>query len=141
VRFAVLALLLAPAVALAQMYKCVDERGVTSYSDKPCRGAKDGKVDIQGQPPLSGQLRAPNENLSGQDADFRRRQIAREREAEKERAAQAKRCAPLQREYSRLTAPVRRIVQVDAKGYGTFMDDQARDKRIAELREQLRGCP
>ena len=110
-------------------------------SDKPCAGAKGGQVDIHGQPPLSGQLRSPDENLSGQDAEFRRRQIAREREAEKERAAEVKRCKPLRQEYSRLTAPVRRIVQVDAQGHGTFMDDQAREKRIADLREQLRGCP
>ncbi len=132
--------LLAPAAALAQMYKCVDEHGVISYADKPCAG-KGGPVDIHGQPPLSGEVRTPNENLSGQDAEFKRRQIEREREAEKERAAQVKRCAPLRQEYSRLTSPVRRIVQVDANGNGTFMDDQVREKRIADLREQLRSCP
>ena len=35
-----------PLPVLAQMYKCVDERGVTSYSDKPRPGCKGGEVDI-----------------------------------------------------------------------------------------------
>jgi len=141
VRRLALALLLAPAVSSAQMYKCVDERGVTTYADKPCAAGKGRQVDIQGQPPLSGELRAPSENLSGQDAEFRRRQIEREREADTDQAAAQKRCATLRLEYGRLSAPVRRIVQVDEKGQSSFMDDQVRERRAAELREQLRGCP
>ena len=45
-------LLLACAPAYAQMYKCVDSRGVTHYSDKPmppsCKG---GAVKIRATPP------------------------------------------------------------------------------------------
>jgi len=45
-------LLLACAPAYAQMYKCVDQRGVTHYSDKPlppsCKG---GEVKIRATPP------------------------------------------------------------------------------------------
>ena len=142
-----LALLLAPGVAPAQMYKCVDERGVTTYSDKPCPGGKGGAVDIQGSPPISGKLQAPNEDLKRQEADFKRRQIAREREAEKEhatlekqRAALEKRCAAARREHAGLSA-ARRVVRVNAKGELVYMDDEARDKRLAELSKQLSSCP
>jgi hypothetical protein len=49
---ALTALLLACAPAYAQMYKCVDARGVTHYSDKPlppsCKG---GAVKIRATPP------------------------------------------------------------------------------------------
>jgi hypothetical protein len=49
---ALTALLLACAPAYAQMYKCVDPRGVTHYSDKPlppsCKG---GAVKIRATPP------------------------------------------------------------------------------------------
>ena len=49
---ALTALLLACAPAYAQMYKCVDARGVTHYSDKPlppsCKG---GEVKIRATPP------------------------------------------------------------------------------------------
>jgi hypothetical protein len=143
VRLLAFFLLFAPAAAPAQMYKCVDEHGVTSYSDKPCAGAKGGQVDIHGQPPLSGQLRSPNENLSSQDADFKRRQIAREREAEKDakdRTAAQRRCTALRNEQERL-ARARRVVVVDGKGGRSYMDDQTRDKRLAEVNDQLSRCP
>jgi len=143
VRQVVFVLLLAPAVATAQMYKCVDEHGVTSYSDKPCVGAKGGKVDIQGQPPLSGQLRSPNENLSREEADFKRRKIARDRQAdkdEKDRAAAQRRCTALRNERERLSK-ARRVVVLDGKGGQSYMDDPSRDKRLAELDGQLSRCP
>ena len=123
-------MLLAPAAAFAQMYKCVDERGVTSYSDKPCVGAKGGQVDIHGAPPISGKLQTPKEDLGREEAEFKRRQKEREREAANDRAALQRRCAPLRQEQARL-ATVRR----------SAMDDQAREKRLAELNDQLRGCP
>lgn len=142
-----LALLLAPSLAVAQMYKCVDERGVTAYSDKPCPGAKGGQVDIQGQPALSGKLQERKDDLKRQDADFKRRQIVRDREAEKERAALekkraalAQRCAAARREHTGLSV-ARRVVRVDAKGQVTYMEDDVREKRLAELSKQLSACP
>jgi len=67
--------------ASAQMYKCVDERGVVHYTDKPTPGCKGGPVDIQPIPPLSGQAGKPQSpNTAQQDADFNRRQIERERQ-------------------------------------------------------------
>jgi hypothetical protein len=143
VRLLALVLLLAPAAALAQMYKCVDEHGITSYSDKPCVGAKGGKVDIQGQAPLSGQLRSPNENLSSQDAEFKRRQIERDRQAEKDdkdRAAAQRRCTALRNEQVRLSN-ARRVIVLDGKGGKSYMDDQSRDQRLAQLNDQLSRCP
>ena len=148
-RLLALVVLFAPAVALAQMYKCVDEHGVTSYSDKPCVGAKGGKVDIQGQPPLSGQLRSPSENLSSQDAEFKRRQIERDRQAEKDdkdRAAAQRRgpsASPARgarNEQVRLSN-ARRVIVLDGKGGKSYMDDQSRDKRLAQLNDQLSRCP
>lgn len=133
-------LLLAPVLAGAQMYKCTDERGKTIYADKPCPGAKGGQVDIQGQAPISGKLQAPGENLQREEADFRRRQAARERADEKDRAALQRRCAALRREYA-LLSNGRRIVQVDARGQRTVVEDQTRDKRLAVVSEQLRACP
>lgn len=50
---ATLALTMFPAAA--QVYKCVDARGVTHYSDKPQPGCKGGPVDIRGSPPISGE--------------------------------------------------------------------------------------
>ena len=46
-----IAILLVPAgPALAQMYKCTNERGVVQYTDKPSAGCKE--VDIRPSPPI-----------------------------------------------------------------------------------------
>ena len=135
-------LLLAPAAAAAQMHKCVAASGATSYSDQPCAGAKGGAVDIHGSPPLSGQLRAPDEDLRNEDAAFRRRQIERDGEAEKEakaRVAAQRGCTALRNEQARLSA-ARRVILLDGKGGQTYMDDQERDRRLAELNDKISRC-
>ena len=104
-------LLLACAPAYAQMYKCVDSRGVTHYSDKPmppsCKG---GAVKIRATPPTGtgGQSVPP---AAGTAAELNRR------------------CARTAQEYTRLQSARR-----DGK------PDENRDQRLEELREQARGC-
>jgi hypothetical protein len=105
-------LLLTCAPAYAQMYKCVDERGVTHYSDKPlpptCKG---GAVKIRGTQPSTGTRRPTAPAAAGTTADLNRR------------------CARTAQEYTRMQSARR-----DGK------PDENRDQRIEELREQGRGC-
>lgn len=126
------------------MYKCVDERGVTHYTDKPRPGCKGGEVDIRGQPPISGKLAPRKEDFGREERDYQRRRIGRERGEERDRqqlAAKQRRCASLRAELQRLQSQ-RRVVVVDAKGERTFMDDAAREKRVAQLSDETaRGCP
>ncbi len=108
---ALTALLLACAPAYAQMYKCVDARGVTHYSDKPlppsCKG---GAVKIRATPPTgTGGPSVPA--AAGTAADLNRR------------------CARTAQEYTRMQSARR-----DGK------PDENRDQRLEELREQARGC-
>ena len=104
-------LLLACAPAYAQMYKCVDPRGVTHYSDKPlppsCKG---GAVKIRGTPP-SGTSRPNVPPPAGTAAELTRR------------------CTRAAQEYTRTESGRR-----DGK------PDESRDQRLEELREQMRGC-
>ena len=138
---ALLATLLIPAQpARAQMYKCVDERGVTHYTDKPRPGCKGGPVDIRPLPPVSGKATPRSSDLAGQDADFKRRQIQREHADAQDKAAAAQRCARLRQEQSWL-ASGGRISRTDAQGNRVFIDDAARDARLAQVNEQLRLCP
>lgn len=123
-----------------EMYKCVDERGVTHYTDKPRPGCKGGPVDIRPSPPLSGKAAPRSSDVAGQDADFKRRQIEREQAEARDKAALAQQCSRLRQEQSWLTSGGR-ISRTDAKGNRVFIDDAARDARIVELREQLRTCP
>jgi hypothetical protein len=140
---AAIAVSLFPACAIAQMYKCVDERGVTHYSDKPSPGCKGSEVDIRGSPPVSGTAPRSAPDLSRQETEFQRRRIAREREEEKaaaQRAALERRCAAMHAELQRLGS-MRRLVTVDAKGERTYVDDATRDARMASLKAEIdRQC-
>jgi hypothetical protein len=132
-------LALIPAFAQAEMFKCVDERGRVTYADKSRPGCK--QVDIQGSPPISGGQQGRSPTVGAQeDADFKRRQIERERADEAEKAAVMRRCAALRRELAQL-APGRRYSQINDKGERVYMDDDTRDRKLAELNANTRGCP
>lgn len=124
--------------AQAQMYKCTNERGVVQYTDKPLAGCKE--VDIRPSPPISGALQAPSEDLAKQDAEFRRRQIERDKRSSAAQQAQAQRCTELRREHSMLSTS-RRVVRMNEKGEREFMDEAVRERRLAELQRDLAGCP
>ena len=99
------------APAYAQTYKCVDQRGVTHYSDKPLPNCKSEIIKIQ----RGGA--APMETASPRAAARTTQELQRQ-------------CARDMQEYSRLT-PSRR----DAGA-----NDEVRQQRLEALREQLRGC-
>jgi hypothetical protein len=133
-------LALVSSAAAAQMYKCVDARGVVTYSDKPSPGCKGGPVDIQPIPSLSGHGTTPPPSASQQDTDFRRRQIERERQEAAEKAALAQRCARVRQELAWLSASAR-VARINDAGERVYMDDSAREARLADLRQQARDCP
>lgn len=126
--------------ASAQMYKCVDERGVTHYSDKPRPGCKGGPVDIRPIPSISGKAVSRPPDVAGQDAQFKRRQIEREQAETRDKVAAEQHCRQLRVEQSWL-ASGGRISRTDAKGNRVYMDDATRDARLAQLKEELRTCP
>lgn len=133
-------LLAAVTTAHAQMYKCVDERGVTHYSDKPRPGCKGGKVDIQPIPPVSGQVTPRSPDVAQQDADFKRRQMELEHAEAADKAARDQRCARLRYEHEVLASGYR-IGKINTQGERVFLDDATRDARLVKLKEELRGCP
>ena len=122
------------------MYKCVDERGVTHYTDTPRAGCKGGKVDIQPIPSVSGKTSPPATSLAGQDADFKRRQIERDQAETQERTALADRCARLRREHHILASGVA-LFGLNERGERVYIEDANRDARLAQLKDEMRGCP
>jgi hypothetical protein len=129
-----------PALAFAQMYKCVDERGVTHYTDRPRPDCKGGKVNIQPIAPVSGKTSPPLGTVAGQDADFKRRQIEREQAETEQKTAIAQRCARLRQEQNILASGVA-IFSLNERGERVYMEDASRDARLAQLKEETRGCP
>lgn len=85
-------LVLATATVGGTIYKWVDEKGVTHYSEQPPSNQKARKLEIQPAPPTAGSEGTPStKNMREREEEFRQRQEAREREAKlEERAAQWK---------------------------------------------------
>jgi hypothetical protein len=137
---ALLLVLLAAFPASAQMYKCVDERGVTHYTDKPRPGCAGGQIDIRPIPPVSGKESQRSSSFAGEDADFKRRQLAREQAEAREKAALVQRCTNLRSEYALLNSGVP-IIKSNERGERVYMEDTTRDERMAQIKEQMRACP
>jgi hypothetical protein len=133
-------LLLAAFPAWAQMYKCVDERGVAYYSDTPRPGCAGGPVDIRPIPPVSGKESPRSSSLAGEDAEFKRRQIQREQAEAREKTALEQRCASLRSEYALLGSGVP-IIKSNERGERVYLEDATRDARMAQIKEQMRACP
>lgn len=134
-----LLLLAATQATAVPMYKCVDARGVTHYTETPHSGCVGRAVDIKPLPPPSGAQQAPARDLGEQERDFRRRQLERGRDEEKEaKAAKAReqRCRALRAEHSRMTSG-RRVVQYDAKGERAYLEDAERARRAAQYQDEI----
>lgn len=131
--------LLASGASGQTMHKCVDARGVTHYTDRPLPGCKGGEVKIQGQPPISGTLSPPRQDVGQQERDYQRRKMdeARIREAQRNTAEKINRqCAQLQAEVEGLESG-RRIVTFNDKGEPSYLEDDERNQRVAKLREEI----
>lgn len=137
-RLAFLALILVACPVQAQMYKCVDAKGVTRYTDSPGPNCKE--VEIRGSPPISGKLQPQKTDLGFEEAEFRRRQAERAAAEDDERQAFVERCVQMRREHAALSAG-RRLARINEKGEREFMDDAVRERRIAELQREVARCP
>jgi len=140
VKAALALLLMAALPAWAQMYKCIDQNGVTHYADSPLPGCKGREVDIRPLPPVSGKLQPRTEDPARQDAEFRRRQNQRAEAEESERAALAARCKSLRREQAMLSGGGP-LLRFNDQGERVYVPDEERERRLARLREAARACP
>ena len=136
------AALLAAALPLqAQVYKCVDERGVTHYTDKPPPGCKSAReVDIKPLPPVGGAVKPRADDLKREEHDFQRRRAEQERAEAKDRAELERRCRQVRGDISRLSTQ-RRLVEVNKQGERVYLEDADRERQLERLRGELRGCP
>ena len=137
------AVAMAAAPVHAEMYKCVDESGVTQYTDKPTPGCKGGPTDIRPQPPISGKDALRSQDVKGQEQEFRSRQVERAEQEQKEARAldeRKRRCSKLQAEYQTYNSG-RRLSSLNEKGERTYLEEADRERRIAQLKAEIdRDC-
>jgi hypothetical protein len=120
--------LLAGAAFGQTMYKWVDEKGVTHFTqDPPPAGAKGGKIEVKPTPP-STQHTADDAATWKERArvleDQRHEREKGEKSAEREKSLRDERCRRARMALDQLNT--RRLYTVDAKGERHFMEDSER---------------
>lgn len=115
-------LALACSAALAQMHKCVDERGRTHYTDKPIPGCKPGVAPSQPAPPMAATPATKTKPAA------KAKPGAKVALTPEERAKFASRCKTLQEEYDWLHSPRGAAVEAHAA-------------RVGQVKQAMRGCP
>jgi hypothetical protein len=120
------------APAYAQVYRWVDEKGVTHYGAQPPQGAKAREVeDKLANPP--GSAPPPAEDWQDKDRQFRQRQIETGA-AEEKKAQDAERRRTMCNEQRDLLARLKgagRTYRLDEKGERVYQDDSERENAIA----------
>ena len=128
--------LLAPAVA--QVYKWVDDKGVTHYGERAPQGRKADEVQQRLANPGSSPGGAAQPSWKEQDLAFRKRRIEAEQAEVKEKqreAAQREACNRGRDQLAQLRG-ARRVYRMDEKGERVFQTDEERKASIERL-EQL----
>lgn len=138
---AALLLLASLQAGAVQMYKCVDAKGVTHYTEQPLPGCKGRALDVKPLPPPSGAERAPAADIGEQEREFRRRQVERGEAARKsavEASRRERRCAQARAELDRLSRS--RLYVRNARGEREFLDEAASAARISRQQEEVNGA-
>jgi hypothetical protein len=122
------------------MYKWVDEKGTTHFSEHPPPDAKTEKkatkVTPRVTPPSNPSAYDPNA-WKARDAEAKKRQVDRGQQAQADAKDDAKRAEACERARSRLsmlqtTAP---IFKTNPDGSRSYMEDKTREAEIARARE------
>jgi hypothetical protein len=130
------------ASATGAIYKWVDERGVTHYSEKPPQGKKPAEVPIRSQPAPATTQAPPSTSKTWQEqeADFQRRRVEQEesrmkKEALDQASAAERRQTCMQARHDlHILEQERPVFSVNEKGERVYIEDKDR----GELRDRLR---
>ncbi|MBI4204875.1 MAG: DUF4124 domain-containing protein [Betaproteobacteria bacterium] len=138
-----------PLAGWGQIYKWVDEKGVTHYTETPPPGGKGQVIRTQPRSPLPD---APNVNPAvktwqEQEIEFRQRRVEAE-ETERKRQANASRDMALRRACAGARADLenlrmeRPIVRIDERGERRYIEDKERAELIRRTEQIIqRDCP
>ena len=137
---AIAALLALPLAAAAQtLYKWVDEKGVTHYSETPPPKGAASKVEIRPSEPGKA---APAEDWKEKERQFRERRVQREQQEREEAARKAReeqdrarRCRDAQRHLDGLRN-ARRVYELNARGERVYLEDDERPARIEKWQRE-----
>ena len=144
-RLLALALFVATSAADAAIYKWVDDKGVTHYSEQPPPGKKKPEpVPIRSQPaPATSQGTqgtADRKTWQQQEAEFQQRRVEQEMQRKKREtegkytAAVRKEKCVLARQNLHALEEKRPVFRINEKGEREFFDDKAREQALERMR-------
>ena len=129
--------LLAP--ANAQVYKWVDEKGVTHYGERPPQGGKAEDVQQRLARPGSAPAKAAQPDWKEKDLEFKKRRIdaeqAEAKSAQRE-SSQRQACNQARDQLAQLKT-ARRTYRLDEKGERVFQSDDERNASVARLEQAV----
>ena len=137
-----LAVLLAAALPAQAIYKWVDEKGVTHFSDDPPPdGKKAQKIEPKVTPPSSDAK--PMESWKQREQESRKNKIEQDQKSESQKARSQNdaaertyKCSYARRELNILEKQVP-IYTVNEKGDRVYMEDKDRPAEIAEYKRAI----
>ncbi len=123
--------------AFAQVYKWVDEKGVTQYGQRPPADNRGKKMEFSNAGPTAPAAAAPSKDprvsLKEQELEFKKRQIAREVAEQKDhKQAEARKEWCLNAKDDLESKRNARIYDLNAKGERVFKSDADRDALVAK---------
>ena len=137
--------------AFAEVHRWVDENNKVHYSDQPppastksvkLRSASDSTIPADAGSATASSGPAAPKTIAEREAELKKAQQARKeasRKAAEEQAsqeAQKAKCSSAQQNLRALQEGMR-IVEFDAKGERSFIDDQQRQQRIAKIQQDI----
>lgn len=135
---------LATSVA-AQVYKWVDEKGVTHYSESPPEQAKDRakKIDTKSASGPAGGSPKTAKSASDLELEFRQRQTQRDQQARKDaqqNERQQANCADARRQLATLNEQIA-LFRRNERGERVYLEDSERQAEAARVKNYIdRNC-
>jgi len=130
------------AVFAQQMYKWVDEKGITHYTDSPPPDGKANKVDIRPTPP-SGPV-PPPVDYKQKEIDSRAEKVQKDQKEQRDAAQEAQdkalkkgRCIEAQRQLQLLSTQ-RPVYSTNEKGEKVYLEDEKRQAEIVKWQERAK---
>jgi len=125
--------------AAAQVYKWVDEKGVTHYGERAPQGTKAKEVEQRLANPGPASGTAAPQDWKEKEAEFKRRRIDAERTDAKQKQnqeAMERACAQARNRLA-VANSGRRLFRLNDKGERTYVGDEERNAAIAQAEQAV----
>lgn len=151
-KFLLILLMLASANAFAELSKWVDADGKVHYSDQPppanvkaktLRGTSDAAAPVSAGGAVAASAPAAPKTIAEREAELKKVQRAKKEAADRAAQEQARietekaNCAAVQQNLRALQDGIR-MVEIDAKGERSYLDDAQRQQRIEKAQQDIK---